>query len=158
MTPPVVGIDPGAATTGVVARHGDTVHYAATVRRDGNLRDYITEIGDTIDKATHALACHTHDNPIRTPLIAVEDLNEPTPHLGLTNLKGLIGTAKILGAILHRHPAAIVVPPGRHGSAPLTTYPPVLIGPRERAGTGTRRHARSAYDVAGYAARIGAHA
>jgi hypothetical protein len=158
MTLPVVGIDPGGTTSGVVARHGNNVHYAATVHRDSTLVDYLTEIGDTIDKATHALTCALTDNPIRTPLIAIEDLNEPTPHLGITNLRGLLGTARVLGAIIQRHPAAIIVPPGRHGSAPLNTYPPVLIGPRERRGTGNARHARSAYDVAGYAALTARHA
>lgn len=153
MNQPIVGIDPGGTNTGIVARLGDRVLYAATVTRDNDMAGYIAELGDTIDKAINALTCAQHDDPLLAPIVAVEGLNEPTPHLGLTNVRGLLGAAQVLGAILQRHPAAIVVPPGRHGSAPLTTYPPTLIGPRERRGTGNARHARSAYDIAGYAAR-----
>lgn len=151
MTVPVVGVDPGGRSTGVVTRHADRLLYAATVTRDGTLADYLTEVTCTVTKA---VACAVTDqagttDPIVTPIVAVEDLNEPTPHLGLTNVRGLIGAAEVLGAVLHAYPTAVLVPPGRHGSAPLDTYPPALVGARERQGTGKARHVRSSWDVAG---------
>jgi len=57
----------------------------------------------------------------------------------------------VLGAVLYAHPDAIIVAPGGHGSAPLTTYPAALVGDREVVGTGKRRHLRSAWDIAGVA-------
>jgi hypothetical protein len=150
VTEPVVGVDPGGTYTGVIARHGPRLLYGATVTRDGTVPDYLVEVCATIDRAVDAV--HRELNTA-SPGVAVEDLNEPTPHLGLTNLKGLIGAAQVLGAVLCTHPDAVIVAPGGHGSAPLATYPPALVGDREVVGTGKARHMRSAFDVAGAAYR-----
>lgn len=145
---PVIGVDPGGASTGIVVRLGDRLLDWALVERaepeefDAYLGRVMTEITTAGNDRPHAL-------------LAVEDLNHPNPHLGLANVEGLMATAQVLGAI-RRHATRtylrlVLVPPGRHGSAPLQSYPRELVGERERAGTGRMRHLRSAWDVAGAA-------
>lgn len=153
MIVPVIGIDPGGVSTGVIARLGPRVIYGATVTRDGKVTDYLAEVGRTIERAIDKVWRDQNLNslPIQTCVIAVEDLNEPSPHMGLTNVGGLIGAAQVLGAVIYAYPAAVIVAPGGHGSAPLSTYPASLVGKREVVGTGKFRHLRSAWDLAGAA-------
>lgn len=144
----VVGIDPGGAATGIVTRDRDHPVDARLVLRldDDDNRTYLSRV-------LAQLALGLHD----AELVAVEGVNPPTPQMGTTSVKGLLDTARILGAIEGwawtelAWDRLVVVPPGGHGSAPLRTYPPHLIGPRETKGTGVRRHLRSAWDVAGAA-------
>lgn len=145
----VVGVDPGGATTGIVVRDGATPVRAELVSNsDGQMSDgYLAEVIAALDDAiTGRMLC------------AVEGLVEPNPHVRLANVRGLLDTAQVLGAVRHqaalwlaegRLSGVVVVPPGGHGSAPLACYPAALVGDRERQGTGRLRHARSAYDVAG---------
>lgn len=141
----VVGIDPGAADTGIVVRSGDNPLAAEIVSRVAGSDDssYIAEVlaavAEVVDRY-HAV-------------VAVEGVVHPNPHVRITNISGLLGTAAVYGAVLARWPSAIVVPPKGNGKAPLSTYPEALRGPRERVGEGWRRHARSAWDVAGHATR-----
>ena len=106
--------------------------------------DYLAEVidaaRDLIYRGAEAGGC--------APIVAVEDLVEPNPHLGLSNVKGLMDTAQVLGA-LRAHFDVVLVAPGGNGSAPLQTYPAELVGDNEPKGTGKLRHARSAWDVAG---------
>lgn len=142
----VVGVDPGGRTTGVVAiDEDDKVTFAELVERDGEWHDYRSEvIGALIDAARGHIRCGCDEM-----VVAIEDVVDPNPHMGLTNIRGLLDTARILEAVcMHVGPSVVVVPPGGHGSGPLAAYPPELVGPREKAGTGKRRHVRSAYDVA----------
>jgi hypothetical protein len=146
----LVGVDPGGRSTGVVARFGDQVVGTALVERSG------TEKLPTAVYLTRVVAavrtfCREARAAGRTPQVAVEGLNPPIPHLGLASPTGVMGAAVVLGAVLATWPGAVVVPPAKHGSAPLETYPPELVGPNESAGTGKRRHLRSAWDVAGAA-------
>lgn len=137
----------------MIARDDRRLVYAATVTLDGCRSDYLAEVGRTIVAAVDAVYRDQLLNglPVCPALVAVEDLNEPTPHLGLTNVGGLIGAAMVLGAVVFAYPAAVIVPPGGHGAAPLATYPSRLVGPRELKGTGKLRHLRSAWDVSGAA-------
>lgn len=148
----VVGVDPGK-TTGVVVRHLDDLLHAELVAFDGGsfrvfLKEVVSAVGDAEMRAIGAWSCTVPDP--RPPRIAVEDLVHPNPHLGLANLDGLLLTAQVLGAIRAQFDVTLV-PPAGHGSAPLSTYPPGLVGAREHGlyGTGKRRHVRSAWDIAG---------
>jgi len=147
MSQTVVGVDPGGRQTGVVTRRGERLFYGATVTREVPMPAYVAEVVDTIRRA-----CGMAPGGDLL-VVAVEGVNAPSPHLGLTNVAGLLDTAMVLGAVLHAYPEAVVVPPGGHGSAPLATYPSALVGKGEVVGTGKRRHMRSAWDAAG-AARV----
>lgn len=147
ITWPVVGIDPGGTHTGIVLRDRTTVlaHHIATRRQGEPMGDYLAHVLDLAANlhtriTGYATASSTH--------IAVEDLNEPIPQMGVTSVRGLIGAAQVLGAVLGRFPAATVVPPGGHGSGILAAYPRELVGAGERNGAGRLRHARSAWDIA----------
>lgn len=153
MTVAVIGVDPGGRFTGVIARVGPRLLYGATVTRDDCVPSYLVEVRRTIEAAIDAVY-RAQRYPVLTPIVAVEDLNEPTPHKGLINVNGLIGTAQVLGAVLCAHPTAIIVAPGGHGSAPLPAYPAALVGSREVAGTGKKKHMRSGWDIAGVAATL----
>lgn len=149
-TPVVIGVDPGGATTGVVARQGRELLAAVSVSSadQPRLAAYLEEVLVAVEglKATHA-----------GDVIAVEDTLPPNPHLGISNPAGIIAAAQVLGAVLAMFPDAIIVRPGGHG-APASSrlelearYPAELIGARETKGTGALRHVRSAWDVAGAA-------
>jgi hypothetical protein len=141
----VLAIDPGARGTGVVVRQRDRLlaHHLVERRDPGAFpgADYLREVNAVIRQL-----CGYEPG-----LLAAEDLHAPNPHLGLTNVTGALGAAMALGAILDRWGDVLLVPPGGHGSGPLLAYPADLRGPRERKGTGARRHLRSAWDIAGAA-------
>lgn len=151
----MIGVDPGGTYTGVVARAslraGTGPLYAAVVTRaDGvELVDYLLEVLDTIVKA------RSLDSGPQAGEIAVEDVQPPTGwkagERAPIDPEGLLNAARILGGIECRWPNRHLVAPGGHGSHPLALYPAQLIGAREKVGTGYRRHARSAWDVAGVA-------
>lgn len=151
----VVGVDPGAAATGVVVRRGAAVAAACLVHRGDALDGYLAEVGA-------AVLGYRDDH--QADMVAVEDTVPPEPHMGLSNPAGIIGAAQVLGAVVALAPGAVLVPPAGWG-APVGSrvelcarYPLELIGPRERKGTGRLRHLRSAWDVAGWAARTHRHA
>jgi len=149
--PAVVGVDPGANETGVVARRGGELLAAEIVSRgrapDGQyLALVLACVGAMVQLCDAAV-------------VAVEGLVHPRAYRGgdlqMVNVSGLLGTAAVYGAVLARWPSAVVVAPAGHGSSPLAAYPQALLGRNERRGTGRRRHARSAWDIAGAAARLG---
>jgi hypothetical protein len=71
--------------------------------------------------------------------------------MGLTNVRGLLDTAIVVGVLLGRHPL-ILVPPGKHGKGLLLAYPRPLQPENGRGrGYDRMRHCRSAWDVAGAA-------
>lgn len=146
---PVVGVDPGGQTTGIVARHGNMLDLATLVTRkdwtfDRYLREVVAATGDAL-----RLAREIDDRA----LLALEDLTHPNPHMGLANVMGLLDTAQTIGALRLAF-RAVMVPPGRNGSRPLHFYPTELVGPHEAKGTGKLRHCRSAWDVAGAAKTV----
>lgn len=144
---PVVGVDPGGQTTGIVRRTGDRLdHYDLVIRGDSPMADYLQRVLIAVARAA------TDRTP--KPLLAVEDLTHPNPHLGVANVAGLLDTAQVLGAVTARWPNRRLVAPGGHGSHLLAAYPAELVGARERSGGGRLRHCRSAWDIAGAAAAI----
>jgi hypothetical protein len=142
----ILAVDPGARGTGVIVRKGNQlVAYHLVERADPGLfpgAAYLREVNAVIGQL----------GGWRPDLLAIEDLRAPNPHLGLTNVTGALGAAMVLGAILDRWADVLLVAPGGHGSGLLLAYPAELRGPRERKGTGVRRHLRSAWDIAGAAA------
>jgi hypothetical protein len=138
----IVGCDPGGRWSGVVVRDGDRLVYACLVTRESELM--AVHIGETLATVQVALEFAGAD-----AVLAVEDVNEPSPHMGTISVRGLLGTAQVLGGVLGRWPNAIVVAPGGHGSGPLRSYPACLVGAREKSGSGRFKHLRSACDIAG---------
>jgi len=147
MTPIVVGVDPGGSWTGIVVRRGGDAVWVDACHRGPSMTDaawfgYLRQVLDAAVAEARSLAGGAG-------LVAVEDVVAPNPHVRVTNVGALLATAKVVGMVLTLHPSAVLVRPGGHGSAPLSSYPPNLVGGRERAGAGRLKHARSAYDVAG---------
>lgn len=151
----MIGIDPGGRSTGIVARpharHDSPCLFACVIVREDHqeMVDYLLEIFDAIKDAQAA------DRGPHAGEIAVEDAQAPTGwnagERAPIDPAGLLGTARILGGIEGRWPNRHLVAPGGHGALPLELYPNLLRGPREKIGTGRRRHARSAWDIAGVA-------
>lgn len=141
----VLGVDPGGAHTGyAIVDDGGTLVAWWLHDRDGDSLD--RWVGQCAQSALTLASAHQPD------VVAVEGTNQPTGHMGMTSVAGLLDTAWTAGGIVavcgdYRIPL-VVVPPGGHGSNPLAVYPPQLVGERERKGAGRLRHVRSAFDVA----------
>lgn len=166
----VIGIDPGARAdssgTGIVVLDGHQLLHHTVVRADGPHRhDRVAVVERHVVDVIEALAEAGHVAGDR-PLVAVENVNAPggfakgrrapiDPHhlLVTAAVAGVACTwALVCGHVLQ------LVPPGEHGQAPLQTYPPQLVGPRETTGTtGRLRHARSAFDIALAGRRLHRH-
>lgn len=147
----VIGVDPGGRYTGIVVRHQDTLCYTALVKRETPLDWYLGEVVDTVEKARdvakNILLAETPNLITQPTALAVEDLNPPTPQMGMTSVQGLLETAQVIGAISGKYPITRI-PPGQHGNKPLTAYPGALVHPSEEAGRGRYRHLRAAWDIA----------
>lgn len=165
----VVGVDPGARRTGIVAVSFEgpdrrlLADASVTGPRDTPLDqpapEYLAEIGAQLTELARLQ---------RVDYLAIEGLVKPNPHLGITGVDALIAAAAALGAALSwagggRSPAVLVVRPGRNGSRPLGSYPAALVSAAERrdrgwqlrtAGKGKLKDARSAWDVAVEAHRL----
>lgn len=141
----VLGIDPGAKTSGLVLRTGDELRWHGLAwNPDPDVSDfYLEQVLRTVGQGLAEAA--------NGALLAIEDVVVPNPHLGLANVSGILGTAQVLGAIRaeYRHHQIVIVPPAKHGQGPLAAYPTLLVGPREGpSGRGRLRHCRSAWDCA----------
>ena len=158
MTGPIVGIDPGSQTTGLVARHGTRLLGYKVIALTSTWAAY----ADSVEVAAHDLlaTCDTTG----APTVAVEDLIDPVGY-EFVHPRDLIASARLVGYLLRAFPGAVLVRPGRHGSGALITYPRELVTAKEasyadkartwhvakKPGKATIRHARSAWDVAGAA-------
>lgn len=140
----ILGIDPGSAQTGLCVVERGNVLAVEVLERPKAI---------SIDSWC-AFVCRNLDDFVRgVNLVAIEDINAPNPHMGMTNPRPHMETSRLIGSIVtyidNRFVCDVVmVPPGGHGSNPLATYPTELVGPNEPKGTGRLRHARSAWDVA----------
>ena len=137
----LLGVDPGGRETGIVLRDGRALHRWMLITREGDLDVYCKEVAEAVGE----LVAWSSD----PPTIVVEDLNEPSGHMGIVGTKGLLDTAQVLGGLATLFDI-VRVPPGGHGSGPLKAYPAPLVGDREIKGAGRLRHCRSAWDIAGY--------
>lgn len=141
----VLGIDPGGKETGVVILNSkDDVVYYHVVQRLGepNVSAYARRVIAELTRACTPF-------PGVELLVAVEGVRPPNPHLGTTNVQGLLDAARVLAAIQAEWPDAIEVPPGGNGSGPINAYPECLR-PTRGSGKGKDRlrHCRSAFDCA----------
>lgn len=160
-----LGVDPGYRDTGIVviaaAPLGCTPTLLAnvTIHRDEPAKagQSLTDGGylDDIERTLEIL-CNTH----AISFVGVEDVVAPTPHMGVTNPTGIIGTALTAGDVrawlrARFVPSRVVmVRPARNGSLPAAAYPPELLDRGGKAAPGgKRRHERSAFDVARQALR-----
>lgn len=140
----IVGIDPGATETGLVAIEGrDLLKGCVVIReKDQELKPYILEV----------IACLEDGYIDDETMAGVEGVDAPLPYidgeLRLNNPMPIIETGAVFGAVIGRWPEALVIPPGKNGKGPRRNYPAALWGAREEKGTGRLRHCRSAWDVA----------
>jgi hypothetical protein len=134
----VLGVDPGGRTTGLCLCDGREVLGWQLVKR--GTQPFDTYLMNVLGRIS-GLA-------LSGQAIAVEDLVDPNPHLGITAVRGLLDTAQVIGAIRATLDVTMIRP-GGHGSNILRSYPPELVGPREGpSGKGKMRHVRSAFDIA----------
>lgn len=157
--PTIVAVDPGHRWTALVVRTGDSLRARELLtRRDDELLD------------SWALRCASAVWKLADTYygrhVAVEAVTAPTGHSsrgrsGLVDPGPLLDTAVVVGAVLARCSGAFLVAPGGFGptlpsrAALLAAYPPALVGPRERTGSGKgpHQHLRAAWDLAA-AARL----
>lgn len=161
MTPPLVVIacDPGGRQSGLVVRQGShLVDYEVLESTHPSWQlptmDYVNDVIAWIA----ARDAQVYDELGFHPAIAAEGLKVPEfPRDAETGQRNRVQPASVMGltmvytGVRVAFPEAIEVPPGGHGLAPFSTYPPELVGPRERRGGGVRRHLRAAWDIAGQA-------
>jgi hypothetical protein len=147
----IIGIDPGKDETGIVLLDDENLVRATLVSRKGLPQPdsaYLSDIVLTLGEYEAAIAGEV-------PVIAVEAINAPNPHMGLINPSGALGAAKVFGAVLALWPGAVVVEPDGNGSGSCDRFP---LGIRSTKcqkldrcgckGSDANRHLRSAYDVA----------
>lgn len=157
----ILGVDPGFRETGLVLiawpegelldrvtvnRPGPPVPPGRQLLASHDADAYLS----ALRLALHNLSQHSSERPLA---VAVEDVIAPSPHVGMTNPTGLLGTAITLGYVIAwaelRGVPIARVRPSRHGNGVPQQYPSELL---DRGGTvaagGKRRHERSAYDVA----------
>lgn len=146
----VLGVDPGAATCGIILRCGDQL-----IRHNTITRPKTASRAEWVDQCLAALLEIV--DPLHGPdLICVEDVTTPSPHLRqkMIDPTPIIETAAVAGAVAGwawcDWAPVEWVPPGGNGSGPLAAYPTELRPTRGRgAGKDSLRHMRSAWDVAG---------
>jgi hypothetical protein len=141
----VVGVDPGATWTGVVAlsAEAEVCDQVVLQRRGGNWNAYRLLVLATLGS-------------FEPEVVAVESVRTPSPYIGnrrrVISPRPAIETARVWGWVeawgVTTGRRVVVVPPARHGQRPLDDYPGSLVGRNETAGTGRLRHLRSAYDIA----------
>lgn len=160
--PAVVGVDPGARSTGIVVVRGtDLLHHQVVTSTSEQLlpvsgtyrRNVLSALGAALLTA-HGQRCNS--------LVAIEGVVRPNWHMGgraAADPTALIATAYMLGATtVYAHEMGfdtLYVRPGKHGANPMACYPAPLVtdgerrtrGWQARIGTSEMRHARSAYDI-----------
>lgn len=147
-----IGIDPGARHTAICVVDGDRVVMSSCYKRD-----------DEDSSTQWALKCAKmvikHKEKFPQAVLAVEGINDPKGFStkgkkAPLNPRDIIRTGIVLGAIVQSVPTIDVIPPDLHGDLDASFYPDVLNGRRPKdllgdyANVSTRRHEKSAYDVA----------
>jgi hypothetical protein len=166
-----IGIDPGSRKTGLVLRNGsDCLGWNTVERLDdetpiGVGPRYWDHIGELVDAMHGAIARLVADPRYTYGGIAIEGVNVAG---GFRDGKkqfakpaDLMALSATWAALWRDHPDAVIVPPGGNGRGLLAGYPEQLITDGERRHGLNREapssslvsHARSAWDVAGIAAR-----
>lgn len=178
--PPVLGVDPGAAHTGIALRVGTAAVEAVTVEPEGDPGRHTALVanGRRVLKIGHELISRNRDrlnveargrgltDPPRVR-VAVETLVPPAPvkrtkgsrvAVAPRILSDLSGAAAVLGIVSEHWRAAIPVPPrGRPGWDAVEGAPKNLHGRTPKGwlipqpGTQQRNHQVSAWAIAGAA-------
>jgi len=155
----VIGVDPGARWTGIVARDGNTLLGHLILRNGGELFP--------VELQWLRLVTDAVENFIRVynaDLLAVEGVTRPNWHVGkgraAANPSAILATAEVAGAVqgcvLPGFTPVVSVRPGKHDKAPMCFYPEALVSDAERrkpdwrtrVGGGQLRHARAAWSIA----------
>ena len=153
------GVDPGGRWTGLAllnAQHRYVTGLCITRVTEAPTRlgvgnDYLDAVCEGIAALqAHAVAI----DPGASVMVALEDVDRPNPHLGITDPADIIRAGFVYGAVLRDYPGAVIVDLGENGSALQVAYPPPLRKHRspgaEQGGftSEERPHLRSALDVA----------
>lgn len=151
----ILGIDPGERNTAALVREGDMILYSGTFVRKDEVppflwgRQCVKYIRDEV------LALYPD-----IEAIGLEGIQAPRGYSGgklsPINPKPLIFMAIAAGTLadnLSQTHKLVIVPAKKNGSGPEDSYPDVLNGrrPKDLPGrsSGTRKHEKSAYDIAG---------
>lgn len=165
--PAVLACDPGGAESGIVVRAGSRLLEHALVRLENHDSwcAYVNDVVATVIELDHEWAAE---------MVACEDVVPPNPHVGrrrnardgeglnLTNVQGILRTARVIGALEHAIPDVVLVRPGGHGKVPedlprgrhldawmRNEYPAELLPDKDGAAyTDRLRHCRAAWDLA----------
>ena len=175
----VVGVDPGAEHTGIVAAMcGDrvgslTLHTHRTIER-GTKAGMLPVEHTYIERVLLAVGAVTGGLNAERLIVGVEGVRAPSMRDEVGKRKPfdpepLIATAYVAGVVMgvvastDGIDASYLVEPGGNGHAAYGAYPMELVSPAERraegwvqrpAGQGIMRHVRSGYDVARMAERL----
>lgn len=155
-----VGIDPGSRYTAIVVLDGDEVIWSQTIKRTEE-NDSPDQYAKHVVKHVRELVSHFGASNLVT---GIEGVVDPKGFSGgkraAINPKDIIRTGVTFGALVIALPHAIIVRPGKHGAAPNSFYPRALNGrrpadllPLNAVNASTRRHEKSAYDIAREALR-----
>jgi len=153
-----IGADPGGRWTGLAltTARGQYVRGLCITRttheptRLGLGADYLAQVCDAILE----LQIWAGERTPGLPLVAVEDIDRPNPHVRITDPSDIIRAAMVQAAIRRDHPDAVIIALGKNGSHDPGLYPPQLRPIRspgaDPAGFSTeeRPHIRSAFDIA----------
>lgn len=152
----VMGIDPGARYTGIIVRDNDEPIYSGIFVRPADM----TSTNWALESVRLAVEVYEEYKPTH---IALEGISDPKGFYkgqqAAINPKDIIRTGVVLGALVATWPEAIIVDPGGNGDRHESFYPDALNGRRPKTlagsnkGANTRKHEKSAYDVAGKAMR-----
>lgn len=152
----VMGIDPGARYTGIIVRDNDEPIYSGIFVRPADM----SSTDWALESVRLSLEVYKEYSPTH---VALEGISDPKGFYkgqqAAINPKDIIRTGVVLGALVATWPQAIIVDPGGNGDRHESFYPDALNGrrPKDLAGSNkganTRKHEKSAYDVAGKAMR-----
>ena len=171
----VVGVDPGAEYTGVVAactgdRTGELVLRAHRTVKRQRTRGFLPVEETYFDAVQTAVMSMLIPSNGERVVVGVEMVHPPvfapSAKLGMIDPAPLIVAAIVAGYTLaywrDRADAVYQVEPGGNGHGPYVSYPDGLVTAQERrgdwqrrqAGEGQMRHERSAWDVARWAEQM----
>ncbi len=156
----VLGVDPGANATGVIVRAGDELAYGTTaVRNQGEtVEQYAIGVVELVAEITARFAGLLDGRP----LVAIEAVLAPNVWINgervVLHPQSVMDTCIVAGHIAGWATAEQLdlnrVRPGHNGQGFMGAYPAELRPTRGKgAGKDRLRHVRSAWDVAGAAAR-----
>lgn len=167
-----IGIDPGK-DTGIVVRDRDRLLWWDVIEGDEPAENEVLSertldavkagVRAAIAAADDYSAIHDIGGPAR---LAAEGVVRPNSHhegeKSFVDPFAVAIPAVALGAVRGAFRVDVIVPPNKHGSNWLVTYPPELVTAAERrhglnrpgGKSSTVRHARSAWDVAGAATAV----